>query len=114
MTRWSESCAARWNEKEMYMENEIVLTDEMKIELGESLAALASGHVMLEGYFAKLDAKAEQQDAKIVQLMDENRELKRMVGALVDKITLLRVLVDSHQGDIQILKKYLPTGGIVQ
>lgn len=96
------------------MENEIVLTEEMKLELGESLAALGNGQVMLKRLFEKLDAKAEQQDRRTLHLENENRELKAMVGALVDKIGVLTVLVDSNQADIQILKKCRQTGGIVQ
>jgi hypothetical protein len=86
----------------------------MKVELSESLAALANGQVILKHYFERLDAKAEQQDAKIAQATNENRELKAMVGALVDKIGVLTMLVDSHQAEIQILKKYRQTGAIVQ
>jgi hypothetical protein len=91
--------------------DEIVLSEEMRLELGESLAALGSGQVKLQRLLEKTEMKSAQQDAKIAQLTGENRELRAMLDKALDKIGLLTALVDGHQHAIEILSK---PGGIVQ
>jgi prophage DNA circulation protein len=70
--------------------DEIVFSEEMKLELGESLAALGSGQVKLQRLLAQQDAKIAQQDA--------------MIGTLTDQVATLVKLVDGHQRAIQLLQ----------
>jgi glutamate mutase epsilon subunit len=79
-----------------------VLTDEMKVELGETLGI--SGQAKLQKLFALATSKIQQHDTVIT---DQNAKIAR----LTDQIELLTKLVDSHQHAIEGMTM---KGGIVQ
>jgi hypothetical protein len=81
-----------------------VLTDEMKVELGETLGSLISGQAKLQKLFALATSKIQQHDTVIT---DQNAKIAR----LTDQIELLTKLVDSHQHAIEGMTM---KGGIVQ
>jgi hypothetical protein len=66
--------------------DEIVFSEEMKLELGESLGALGSGQVMLKRLFEKADAKIAEQDTKIAiqqRLIDSHEHRIEMLEAAI-------------------------------
>jgi uncharacterized coiled-coil protein SlyX len=77
----------------------IELTDEMKIELGDTLSSLITGQAKLQKLFALADGKIAQQDATIAE---QNA-----------KIAAMMKLVDSHQAELEILRMR-QQGAIVQ
>ncbi|MBB5329989.1 hypothetical protein [Tunturiibacter gelidoferens] len=78
----------------------IELTDEMKIELGDTLSSLITGQAKLQRLFALADAKIAQQD---VTIAEQNV-----------RIAVLTKLVESHQAELEILRMRQQGGGIVQ
>jgi uncharacterized coiled-coil protein SlyX len=91
----------------------VVLSEEMKVELGASLAALVNGQVKLQRIVALQDARSAQQDSKIAQQDAKIAQQDAKIGRLIDQIALLTKLLDSHQSELEILK-IREQGGIVQ
>ncbi|MBB5331882.1 hypothetical protein [Tunturiibacter gelidoferens] len=90
------------------------LSEEMRIELGESLASLGSGQVKLQKWFMVVDTKIRQQDQVILKLATDLRNTHATVDRLTAQIALQQKLIDSHQGEFEILKMREQQGCIVQ